>query len=326
MKRILANDGIAEDGKKILEEAGFEVVTDKIAQDDLKNRINDFDVLIVRSATKVTREVMENCNRLKLVVRAGVGMDNIDIAYAREKEIEVANTPQSSSLPVAELVFAHLFSLARFLHLSNREMPLKGIQQFNNLKKKYSDGVELRGKTLGIIGFGRIGQETAKIALGLGMHVLVHDHHQHKIKIRFDHLPFKPVPVCELEMISFDEVISKSDFISLHVPFKAGMAPLFNDNTFAKMKDGAGIINCARGGVIDEEALLRAIESGKILYAGLDVFENEPNVKEALLNNEHISLTPHIGASTTEGQDRIGNEVAEVIIHKMKNKSVIAGV
>ena len=192
-------------------------------------------------------------------------------------------------------------------------------EKFNELKKKYSDGVELRGKTLGVVGFGRIGQETAKIAIGLGMKVLAHDPYMTNAKLRFDHLPFTPIPTMEINMIPFEELVAQSDFISLHVPFKAGMTPMFNDATFAKMKPGAGIVNCARGGVIDEEALLRAIESGKIGYAGLDVFENEPVVRESLLNNNNISVSPHIGASTREGQDRIGLEVAQVIIDKIKN-------
>ena len=319
MKKILANDGIADDGKKMLEEAGFEVITNKVAQDQLKDHINDYDVLIVRSATKVNKDVLENSKRMKLVVRAGVGVDNIDIAFARQMEIEVANTPQSSSLSVAELVFAHLFSIARFLHLSNRQMPVNGKEKFNDLKKKYSDGVELRGKTLGVVGFGRIGQETAKIAIGLGMKVVAHDPYMTNAKLRFDHLPFTPAPTMEINMIPFEELIAQSDFISLHVPFKEGMAAMFDDNAFSKMKTGAGIVNCARGGVIDEEALLRAIESGKIAYAGLDVFEGEPKVRESLLNNDKISVSPHIGASTREGQDRISLEVAQVIIEKIKN-------
>ena len=319
MKKILANDGIAEDGKRMLEQAGFEVSTSKIPQEHLKDHINEYDVLIVRSATKVNRDVMENSKRMQLVVRAGVGVDNIDIAYAKEKEIEVANTPQSSSLSVAELVFSHLFSMSRFLHLSNRQMPQNGKEKFNELKKKYSDGVELRGKTLGVIGFGRIGQETAKIAVGLGMKIMAHDPFMTQAKLRFDHLPFTPTPTLEIKMHPFEEVIANADFISLHVPFKEGMAPMFNDDTFAKMKNGAGIVNCARGGVIDEEALIRALDSGKIAFAGLDVFESEPKVREALLNHDKISVSPHIGASTREGQDRISLEVAQVIIDKVKN-------
>ncbi len=319
MKKILANDGIAEDGKRMLEQAGFEVSTSKIPQEHLKDHINEYDVLIVRSATKVNRDVMENSKRMQLVVRAGVGVDNIDIAYAKEKEIEVANTPQSSSLSVAELVFSHLFSMSRFLHLSNRQMPQNGKEKFNELKKKYSDGVELRGKTLGVIGFGRIGQETAKIAVGLGMKIMAHDPFMTQAKLRFDHLPFTPTPTLEIKMHPFEEVIANADFISLHVPFKEGMAPMVNDDTFAKMKNGAGIVNCARGGVIDEEALIRALDSGKIAFAGLDVFESEPKVREALLNHDKISVSPHIGASTREGQDRISLEVAQVIIDKVKN-------
>jgi D-3-phosphoglycerate dehydrogenase / 2-oxoglutarate reductase len=317
MKRILANDGIADEGKKLLEEAGFEVVTEKVPQDKLRDEINNFDVLIVRSATKVNKDVMENASRLKLVVRAGVGVDNIDIAYAKEKGIEVANTPQSSSLSVAELVFAHLFAMTRFLHSSNRELTLDG-NRFNELKKHYSEGKELRGKTLGVIGFGRIGQETAKIAISLGMKVLAYDYNARSAKLHFHHLPFKPVPMLEVHSSPLNEVIANSDFISLHVPHKEGMPPMIGTESFARMKDGVGIVNCARGGVIDETALLNAINSGKVAYAGLDVFEGEPKIKPEILKNPHISVSPHIGASTVEAQDRIGQEVAQVVIQKYK--------
>ncbi|MCX6353112.1 MAG: 3-phosphoglycerate dehydrogenase [Bacteroidetes bacterium] len=320
MKRVLANDGIADDGKRLLEEAGYEVITDKIAQADLPNRINEFDVLVVRSATKVTQEVLEPSNRMKLVVRAGVGVDNIDIAYARKKEIEVANTPQSSSLSVAELVFAHLFGVARFISQSNRDLPTQGKAKFNDLKKKYSEGVELRGKTIGIIGFGRIGQEVAKIAYSLGMEVIAHDVYIPEAKLRFDHLPFKPTPTIEIKTTNLIDVITKSDFITLHLPHNEGMPPVLGENEFSKMKNGVGIINCARGGVLSETALLAAIASGKVAFAGLDVFENEPNINDAILAENRISVTPHIGAATKEAQDRISIEVAQVIIIKTGNK------
>ena len=315
--RILANDGIAEDGRQRLTDAGHEVITEKVAQEELAGKIKDYDVLIVRSATKVNRQILEGAQHLKLVVRAGVGVDNIDIAAAKEYSIDVANTPQSSSLSVAELVFAHLFALARFIHTSNRDMNASDAGQFNDLKKKYSNGIELRGKTLGLIGFGRIGQETAKIAVSLGMKVLYHDHFLGTSKLRFDHLPFEPVPVLEMTSISMDEVLGQSDFISLHVPFGEGMKPLIDAAAIAKMKKGAGIINCARGGVIDESALLDALASGQLSCAGLDVFANEPVVKAELLSHPKISLTPHIGASTREGQDRIGLEVAQVVLNKL---------
>jgi len=316
--KILANDGIAADGKIILEKAGFTVDTEKVPQDKLHEVIGNYDVLIVRSATKVNKQVMENHGNLKLVVRAGVGLDNVDAAFASEKGIDVANTPNSSTLSVAELVFAHLSGAVRFLYDSNRQMPTNGKKDFNALKKKYSDGRELRGKTLGIFGFGRIGQEVAKIAISLGMNVIAYDPFVKSAKLVFNHLPFKPSPELEIITGSFEEVLADSDFITLHLPHTAGEPALIGQEEFNRMKNKAGIVNAARGGVIDEKELIKALESGKISFAALDVFENEPDVNEDLLKSASISLTPHIAASTVEGQDRIGLEVAKVIIDKLK--------
>jgi len=315
--RILANDGIAADGKSLLTESGFEVITDKINQDDLAGRIKEFDILIVRSATKVNRAILEaGQGTLKLVVRAGVGVDNIDLASAKEFGIDVSNTPLSSSLSVAELVFAHLFSLVRFIGQSNINMTDLDVPKFNELKKKYSEGIELRGKTLGLIGFGRIGQETAKIGISLGMKVVYHDPFVENIKLRFEHLPFNPTPSIELNSSAINEVFKEADFITLHVPFNKGMTPTINRESLQVVKKGVGIVNCARGGVVDELALLDAISSGQVAYAALDVFEYEPEVRKELQNNPKISLTPHIGASTKEAQDRISLEVAMVIKNK----------
>jgi D-3-phosphoglycerate dehydrogenase / 2-oxoglutarate reductase len=316
--RILANDGIAEDGKALLENAGFEVITDKIPQDELSNRINDFDVLVVRSATKVTADILKNASRLKLVVRAGVGIDNIDQVAAKQAGIAVTNTPNSSTLSVAELVIAHMFSIARFLFESNREMPVNGHTEFKELKKKYEKGFELRGKTLGIIGFGRIGQETAKIALGLGMKVIAHNRTPMHAELVFDHLAFEPIPVYHIDTVSMEEVLKTSDFISLHLPHKKGEPPILSSKEFGMMKKGVVLINSARGGVIDEKELSQAITSGQVAFAALDVFENEPDISEDILKTKNISFTPHIGASTKEGQARVSQEVAEVIINNLR--------
>lgn len=312
--KILANDGIAAEGKTALEAAGHEVYTDKISQEDLPSKINDYDVLIVRSATKVNKQVLENSTRLKLVIRAGVGMDNVDADFAKSKGILTANTPQSSSLSVAELVFSHLFGMVRFLHQSNREMPKVGLEKFNELKKNYADGSELRGKILGIIGFGRIGQEVAKIAVGLGMKIFAYDPFVKEATLPFDHLPFTPAPFLFVETVTLDKVLLKSDFITLHLPHNEGQSALIGENEMMKMKKGAGIVNCARGGVVDEKALIMMLDQGYLSYAGLDVFLNEPKPDAAILNHPSISITPHIGASTKEAQYRISLEVAETVV------------
>lgn len=314
--KVLANDGISKSGIKALEEAGFEVITVQVAQEQLENYINEhkIEVLLVRSATTVRKNIIDNCSSLKIIGRGGVGMDNIDVEYAREKGLQVINTPAASSASVAELVFAHLFGSVRFLFNSNRNMPLDGDTKFKDLKKNYGAGKELRGKTIGIIGFGRIGREVAKIALGCGMNVIASDQGIGEADITLDFydgqqitLKIKTEPVAEL--------IKHSDFISLHVPSQDGY--LIGKQEIFKMKDGVGIINAARGGVLDEKALLDALESGKVSFAALDVFENEPTPALKVLMNEKISLSPHIGAATLEAQDRIGTELAEQIINLM---------
>lgn len=312
--KILANDGINAAGKELLEKAGFEVITNKVAQEQLINYINEHqvDAILVRSATKVRQDIIDACPSIKLIGRGGVGMDNIDVAYAREKGLHVINTPAASSESVAELVMAHLYGMVRFLHDANRNMPLDGDTKFNDLKKNYAAGKELSGRTLGIIGFGRIGKALAKIALGVGMKVIAYDHSNNdteEITLNFYNGQSISLPV---HKVAFDEILAQSDFISLHVPKLA--KPLMGDAEFAKMKDGSGIINASRGGIIDEEALLKALDSGKLSYAGLDVFENEPTPAMKVLMNGKISLSPHIGASTDEAQERIGAELANQII------------
>lgn len=311
--RVLANDGIAQSGIKALEEAGFEVDLSTVPQDELVSYINENNVvvLLVRSATKVRKDIIDNCGSLRIIGRGGVGMDNIDVEYAREKGLHVINTPAASSHSVGELVFAHLFGMVRFLHDANRNMPLEGDLKFKQLKKSYAKGVELRGKTLGLIGFGRIGQATAKIALGLGMKVIAFDPFIDSVNLELEFFDHQAL-FFTINTISKEEVLKESDFISLHVP--AQKEYVISKPEFDLMKDGACIVNAARGGVVDEVALVNSLESGKIAKAALDVFEKEPTPEIQLLMNPNLSLTPHIGAATGEAQDRIGTELASQII------------
>ena len=315
--KVLANDGISNSGVEKLLNNGIDIKTISVEQGQLIDYINknEITVLLVRSATKVRKDIIDNCPSLKIIGRGGVGMDNIDVEYAKEKGLKVINTPAASSESVAELVIAHLYSCVRFLHISNRNMPLEGDSNFKQLKKAFAKGVELRGKTLGIIGFGRIGQEVAKIGLGIGMNVIYYDLHNDKVNLKLEFFD-KQILNFNLEKSSFNEVLSKSDFITLHVP--AQKEYVIGDKEFDLMKDGIGLINAARGGVVDEVALDKNISDGKISFAALDTFENEPNPEIKLLMNPKISLTPHIGAATNEAQDRIGIELADQIIEILK--------
>ncbi len=314
-KLILANDGIDAVGKSLLEQAGFTVITEKVAQENLASEINDkgYVALTVRSATKVRKEVIDACPGLKVIGRGGVGMDNIDVEYARSKGIQVINTPAASSNSVAELVFAHLFNAVRFVYDSNRRMPESGNTRFEELKKNYSKGMELRDKTMGIIGFGRIGQYTAKIALGCGMKVLAYDPFVKEATLHLDIHGTKGLDVA-IHTVSMEELIAHADVISMHVPG----GKMITAKEIAQMKQGVILVNAARGGVIDEADLLEGLNSGKIAHACLDVFENEPTPNEALLKHAKISLTPHIGAATNEAQERIGVELAEKLIEALK--------
>ena len=311
--KILANDGVSQSGIDVLTEAGFEVITTNVAQEQLINYINEnkITVLLVRSATTARKDLIDSCPSLKVIGRGGVGMDNIDVEYAREKGLSVINTPAASSSSVAELVFAHLFGGVRFLYDSNRNMPLEGESNFKGLKKAYAKGIELRGKTMGIIGFGRIGQEVAKIGLGLGMNVVSADKYVDSAEIEVSLFNGASLKV-SIETISMESVLEQSDFISLHVPAQKDY--VIGSKEFGMMKDGSAIINAARGGVIDEVALVSALESNKLAFACLDTFENEPKPEVKLLMHPKISLTPHIGAATLEAQDRIGEELGQQII------------
>ncbi|MBC7775476.1 MAG: D-2-hydroxyacid dehydrogenase [Phycisphaerae bacterium] len=311
MIKILANDGIHPDGLLLLEEASYQVSEEKIAQEDLPSAIADYDVLIVRSATKVTKAVIDGAKKLKIIGRGGVGLDNIDVEYAQSKGIQVFNTPQASSRAVAELATAHIFTLARMLQRSNRELATGG--DFKKLKKDSESGFQIKGKTLGIVGFGRIGQELAKIALGIGMRVRAHDPFVNEAEIGIqlgEHQDLKLALTISTE--SLEKVLRESDIISFHIP--GFDKPLIGATELENLKTGAILINTARGGVIDELALLAALNSGKIGGAGLDVFENEPTPMEALLRHPKVSCSPHIGASTMEAQAYIGMELADKII------------
>ena len=315
--KILANDGIAKSGIDAMESSGFKVITDKVDQSQLIDYINKNDItaLLVRSATKVRKDIIDACPNLKLIGRGGVGMDNIDVDYARDKGLHVINTPGASSASVAELVFAHLFGMVRFLFDANRNMPLEGDTRFKELKKSYGAGIELRGKKIGIIGFGRIGREVAKIALGQGMEVIAHDTNCKNAKIEIDFYDGQQVNF-NITTVAIEELYKNADFITVHVPFQG--KPLISKKEIEMMKDNVGIVNAARGGVINEVDLLDALESGKIRYAGLDVFENEPTPNMKILMAHQVSLSPHIGAATLEAQDRIGTELAEQIEQLLK--------
>ena len=310
MVKILVNDGIEADGKLILEDAGYEVNTTFVPQDELMKELPNYDVIIVRSATQVRKDLIDACPNLKIIARGGVGTDNIDVAYAKSKGIEIITTPAASSQSVAELAMGHVLNLARFLQRSNREM---ATGNFKKLKSAYAEGMQLRGKTMGIVGFGRIGQELARMSLAMGMNVIISDPMITEIDLNINLGNNKDMTLTiHLRSQSLAEVLKNSDFVSLHTP--ALSKPLIGAEEIAMMKTGASLINCARGGVIDEDALLAALESGKLRGAGLDAFVGEPNPRPELLNHPRISVSPHIGAATNEAQANIGLELADKII------------
>ena len=305
--KVLANDGISASGVAAIEASGHELITTKVAQEQLETYVNEhqIDVVLVRSATTVRKELIDACPSLKGIGRGGVGMDNIDVEYARSKGLKVFNTPAASSDSVAELVMGHMRTLVRFLHDSNRNMPLDGDTKFASMKKAFAGGMELRGRTLGIVGFGRIGQALAKLAIGAGMEVVFSDMHNDDIDVALEFFDGQSLSFT-CKNVGLEGVLAQSDFISLHVPG----GDLIGAAEIAKMKDGVFLLNAARGGVINEESLLDALEAGKVAGVGLDVFKNEPTPAVKVLMNGRVSLTPHIGAATGEAQDRIGTELA----------------
>lgn len=310
--KVLANDGISESGINKLEEYGFSVDLTKVAQEQLVDYINTNSItsLLVRSATQVRKDIIDNCPSLKIIGRGGVGMDNIDVDYAKSKGLQVINTPAASSKSVAELVFSHLFSCVRFLHESNRSMPLDGDSKFKDLKKSYAKGTELSGKTLGIIGFGRIGQEVAKIGIGIGMNVIFFDKFNKEVSLTINFFDGQS-NTFKLSSSSYENLLKSSDFITVHIP--ASDKYIIDSNEFSLMKNGVGVLNLSRGGILNEDELIKNIETGKVGFAGIDTFENEPKPSIKILMNSSISLTPHIGAATNEAQDRIGVELADKI-------------
>ncbi len=316
--KILANDGISDLGKSLLEKAGFTVITEKVDQDNLASEVNaqGIEMILVRSATTVRKEVIDACPALKLIGRGGVGMDNIDVQYARDKGITVINTPASSSQSVAELVMGHLFAISRSLNDSYKNIETG---DFSTLKKKYAKGVELRGKTLGIIGFGRIGQSLASYALGCGMDVIAIDQFNNPVSINVPIGNGNQAIVNITPSLSLTDELGKLDYISIHVPKQADGSAVITSKEFAMMKKGVRLVNAARGGVINEDDLLVALNSGQVAAIALDVFENEPNPRKELLNHPNIACTPHIGAATLEAQDRIGEELASLIISQFAN-------
>ena len=310
--KILANDGISPLGQQLLEAAGHLVITDKVAQEQLAAAVNEqgIDVVLVRSATTVRQEVIDACPGIKIIGRGGVGMDNIDVDYARSKGIHVINTPASSSQSVAELVMGQFFSLSRFLHDSFKNMETG---DFSSLKKNYAKGVELRGKTLGIIGFGRIGQSLASYALGIGMKVIAIDNSKKDVTLSLK-IGNQDLQITITTETDLQQFLGEMDYISIHVPKQKDGSAVIGANEFARMKKGVFMSNAARGGVVNEDALLNALNEGIVAGMALDVFENEPNPRKDLLNHPKIACTPHIGAATLEAQDRIGEELAQLII------------
>lgn len=310
MAKILINDGIDPQGEQLLKDAGHEVVNTTIPQDELMEKLPSFDAICVRSATKVRTDLINACPNLKAICRGGVGLDNIDVDHAKSKGVAVINTPAASSRSVAELAFAHLFSIARFLYKSNREMPSKGDTEFKALKKSFSKGFELYGRTLGVIGFGRIGQATAELALSVGMNVIVVDPFIKEATLTIGGSQVNATVT--IKTSEMDHMLANADAITLHVPFTG--APVLSTTEFDKMKDGVVLINASRGGTVDEDAMMAALNSGKVRAAGIDVFANEPKPRKDILEHPNVSLTPHTGASTSEAQTRIGAELAEQLI------------
>lgn len=311
MKRILANDGIHAAGKEKLEAAGYEVITEKVAQDQLATELLSYDAICVRSATKVRQDLIDGCPNLKAIGRGGVGLDNIDVDYARGKGVKVVNTPAASSRAVAELAMGHAIGLGRNLHRSNHEMQTGG--DFKTLKKAYAGGIQFEGRTLGIVGLGRIGREAARIGLGLGMKVVGVDPFVSHVDVELNIQGLSPKPTVRVESVSLTDMLAQADVVTLHVPSQDGKAVIGSEEMKA-VKQGAILVNTARGGLIDEEALLGALETGQVSAAALDVFNNEPNPDTRLLNHERISVTPHIGAATGEAQRLIGLELADQLI------------
>lgn len=307
MVKILVSDGMDKEALNKLVEDGYEVIDKHFDEKELKNRIKEFDVIVIRSATKIRKPLIDAAKdgNLKLIIRGGVGVDNIDVDYALQNGIAVKNTPNASAASVAELTIAHMFAISRYVNISNVTM------RNNEWHKNQYKGVELYGKTLGIIGFGRIAKEVAKRANALGMKIIYTD----KLGMAKGYNNY--------EFCEFKDILKRADYITFHIPFSKNQEALIGEKEFNIMKDGVYIINCARGGIIDEKALINALDCGKVAGAGIDVFENEPSPCEELLNNDRVSATPHIGASTCEAQKRIGMEIVNIVEQYYRDKNLI---
>ena len=296
-KKVLVTDGLAPAALDLLKkQEGLQVVAGKFTPEQVLKEVADAQAIVVRSATKVTRQVIEAGPQLKLIARAGVGLDNVDQAAAKERGIAVRNTPACTSVSVAELALGLMLTVARKIGRANISMKAR------EWDKKAFEGCELLGKTLGLIGIGRIGQEVAKRARAFGMAVLAHD-------------PFvQKSPMAEVKLVGLDELLTQSHFVSLHIPFDKTKGPTLGEAQFKKMKKGCFLVNCARGGTVDEKALLAALNDGTVAAAGIDVWQKEPTENVELVGHANVVALPHLGASTVEGQDRAGIEVAEIVI------------
>jgi len=305
--KVLVADDLSNAAVEIMTKAGLSVdVNTGLAPAQLAEIIGNYQGLAVRSATKVTADILAKATNLKIVGRAGVGVDNIDVKAATEKKVQVINTPSGNAIAAGELAIAFMFALARKVPQATASMK-KGEWE----KKKFS-GVEITGKTLGVLGFGNIGRQVAERAVGLRMKVLAYD----------PLIPAGSSPPAGIEYAGFDEVVAKADFVTLHLPLTAETKNLFGTATLGKMKKGAYLINCARGGVVDEAALYEALKSGHLGGAALDVFEKEPTPPLPLFELDNVLLSPHIGASTKEAQSKVAVELAEVFVDFLKNGKV----
>lgn len=306
-----------------METGGFEVLTTRVAQPQLAAFLQNEQIsaLLVRSATQVDRALIDACPGLQLLGRIGSGMDNIDVAYARKKGLHVVNTPGAGAESVAELVFAHLLGGARYLHESNRNMPLEGDSRFKELKKAYSAGSEVRGKTLGIVGMGAIGRAVARLALALGMRVVYTDPEHRQVILKLSFSGSNQSVDIPLEGMALDELLADADFVTLHLP--AQQNRLIGARELGLMKPGAALINAARGGLVDEQALLEALENGHLRFAALDVFESEPTPSVPVLMHPGLSLSPHIGGSTPEAQERAALSLARQVIKLLGKKQPV---
>lgn len=309
--KVLVCDAVAPETVQALQDAGIQVDNrPEISPDELLRDAAHYDAMVVRSRTKIPKEVIDAASNLKIVVRGGVGLDNIDVPYAKAKGVEVRNTPKASSHSVAELALGYMLALARKIPQASMSMTA------GEWKKKQLKGSEIAGKTLGLIGFGNIGRALGTKAAALGMDVIFYD-------------VIAPPEPGEAKQVSLDEVLTQSDFISLHVPKIPATTNMLNREAFSKMKDGVYLVNCARGGIVDEDALAEALVSGKVAGAALDVFLDEKvqpgNVKLFAIKDENgfnkVIGSPHVGASTIEGQSRVGSEVADILIQFYKENS-----